>query len=121
MDPRLRAVLASRADYPDVPPWTLRETLAREKEAIGFYLSGHPAERLGVELSRFGVITTAMLLSSEPWSRVRLGGMVEQQHPPPALPGGGGAHQARRARAQHDGVVLAGMGRGLRLRHGARR
>ena len=77
MDPRLRAVLASRADYPDVPPWTLRETLAREKEAIGFYLSGHPAERLGVELSRFGVITTAMLLSSEPWSRVRLGGMVE--------------------------------------------
>ena len=29
---------------PDVPPWNRRESLAFEKEALGFYVSGHPLE-----------------------------------------------------------------------------
>ncbi len=29
---------------PDVEPWTLRETLARERELIGMYLSAHPLD-----------------------------------------------------------------------------
>ena len=29
---------------PDVPPWSERETLEREKALVGFYISGHPLE-----------------------------------------------------------------------------
>ncbi len=36
----------------------------------------------------------------------RLAVVIQQQHAPPALPGGRRAEQARRARAQHDGVIV---------------
>jgi DNA polymerase-3 subunit alpha len=64
-------------DYPEVEPWDLRETLSREKQSLGFYVSGHPLDRYGVELSRFDVVSTSALAGMEPWSRVRAGGMVE--------------------------------------------
>ena len=47
------APTASRLeDYPQVETWDLRDTLAREKQSLGFYVSGHPLDRYGVELSR---------------------------------------------------------------------
>ena len=64
-------------DYPKVEPWDLRETLAREKEALGFYVSGHPLDRYGVELARFEVVKAGGLAGMDPWSRVRVCGMVE--------------------------------------------
>ena len=39
--------------YPMCEPWDLRETLVREKQSLGFYVSGNPLDRYGVELSRF--------------------------------------------------------------------
>ena len=38
---------------PDVPEWSLHEMLAREKEALGFYVSGHPMERYRDEVNAF--------------------------------------------------------------------
>ncbi len=67
----------TNAEYPNASPWDLRETLVREKEALGFYVSGHPLERYGVELSRFDVTPTAQLMTGEPWAKVRACGMVE--------------------------------------------
>ncbi len=67
----------SRDEYPKAEPWDLRETLTREKEALGFYVSGHPLDRYGVELSRFEVLPTAGLPSMDAWSKVRVAGMVE--------------------------------------------
>ena len=46
---------------PDVPPWTEAERLAREKEVIGFFISGHPLERFRSETELFGTRTTATL------------------------------------------------------------
>jgi DNA polymerase-3 subunit alpha len=46
---------------PDVPPWTEAERLAREKEVIGFFISGHPLERYRHEAVLFGSRTTATL------------------------------------------------------------
>src|SRR5262249_20433690 len=40
-------------EYPQAEPWDLRSTLAREKQALGFYVSGHPLDRYGKELRRF--------------------------------------------------------------------
>jgi DNA polymerase-3 subunit alpha len=46
---------------PDVPPWTEAERLAKEKEVLGFFISGHPLERFRDEVELFGTRTTATL------------------------------------------------------------
>jgi DNA polymerase III subunit alpha len=47
--------------YPDIPAWTEAERLAREKEVLGFFISGHPLERFREEAELFGTRTTATL------------------------------------------------------------
>ncbi|MFO7769472.1 MAG: DNA polymerase III subunit alpha [bacterium] len=44
---------AGRLDLPDLEPWSLHDMLTREKEALGFYVSGHPLERYRDEVSSF--------------------------------------------------------------------
>jgi DNA polymerase-3 subunit alpha len=46
---------------PAVPEWTEAERLAREKELVGFFVSGHPLNRFAVEVALFGTQTTADL------------------------------------------------------------
>ena len=46
---------------PDVAPWSEAERLTREKEVIGFFISGHPLERFREEVGLFGSRTTATL------------------------------------------------------------
>ncbi len=46
---------------PDMPPWTEAERLTREKEVLGFFISGHPLERFREEVELFGTRTTATL------------------------------------------------------------
>jgi DNA polymerase-3 subunit alpha len=46
---------------PAVPEWTEAERLAREKELVGFFVSGHPLNRFAVEAALFGTHTTAEL------------------------------------------------------------
>jgi len=64
-------------DYPQRDPWDLRETLKREKQALGFYVSGHPLDRYGKELRRFEVTPTAELSGLTQWAKVRVAGVVE--------------------------------------------
>jgi DNA polymerase-3 subunit alpha len=45
----------------DIPPWTEAERLAKEKEVLGFFISGHPLERFRDEVELFGTRTTATL------------------------------------------------------------
>jgi DNA polymerase-3 subunit alpha len=45
--------------YPDVEPWGAKQLLAFEKEALGFYVSGHPLDRYRSELGRWANATTA--------------------------------------------------------------
>ncbi|MEP6571209.1 MAG: DNA polymerase III subunit alpha [Gemmatimonadota bacterium] len=46
---------------PDVPAWSEAERLTREKEVLGFFISGHPLERFRPEVELFGTRTTATL------------------------------------------------------------
>jgi DNA polymerase-3 subunit alpha len=46
---------------PDVARWPESERLAREKEILGFFISGHPLERYRDELRAFEAVTTANL------------------------------------------------------------
>jgi len=50
-----------RLELPDVPPWTEAERLAKEKEVLGFFISGHPLGRFREEVELFGTRTTATL------------------------------------------------------------
>ena len=53
--------LPALPDLPDLPPWTEAERLAKEKEVLGFFISGHPLERFRQEVELFGSRTTATL------------------------------------------------------------
>ncbi len=52
---------ARRTTLPEVPPWSEAERLAKEKEVLGFFISGHPLERFRSEAELFGSRTTATL------------------------------------------------------------
>jgi len=46
---------------PDVAEWTEQDRLAREKELVGFFVSGHPLGRFATEVELFATHTTAEL------------------------------------------------------------
>ena len=50
-----------RPPLPDTPSWTERERLSREKEVLGFFISGHPLNDFRNEVQLFGNRTTATL------------------------------------------------------------
>ncbi|MGH7532953.1 MAG: DNA polymerase III subunit alpha, partial [Gemmatimonadales bacterium] len=54
-------VRAHTAGLPEVPSWTEAERLMKEKEVLGFFISGHPLERWRTEVELFGTRTTATL------------------------------------------------------------
>jgi DNA polymerase-3 subunit alpha len=60
---------------PELPPWPEAERLAREKEVLGFFISGHPLEPYRAEVELFGTRTTATLGQ---WSEqaVRVAGVI---------------------------------------------
>lgn len=43
-------------DIPEIAPWTERENLAREREVIGFYVTGHPLRKFELEYKSFATI-----------------------------------------------------------------
>jgi DNA polymerase-3 subunit alpha len=75
---------------PDVPPWGAEEELRAEREAIGFFITGHPLDRYEQDLRRFTNATTGTLRTRLPAPapgterngrpdnrpRVRLGGVI---------------------------------------------
>ncbi|MEO6057850.1 MAG: DNA polymerase III subunit alpha [Gemmatimonadales bacterium] len=50
-----------REGLPDIPAWSEAERLVKEKEVLGFFISGHPLERFRDEVELFGTRTTATL------------------------------------------------------------
>ncbi len=50
-----------RDTLPEVPEWSEAERLAKEKEVLGFFISGHPLERFRAEVEVFGTRTTSTL------------------------------------------------------------
>ena len=84
----------------DVPRWKVREQLAQEKTALGFYLSGHPYQEFATELSNF--------------VKHKLADITQDIITPPSGNGGGyGNGGGRRNNAKS--LVLAGMVSGVRI------
>ncbi|HEX7052259.1 MAG TPA: DNA polymerase III subunit alpha [Longimicrobiales bacterium] len=110
---------------PDVEPWTETVRLAREKETLGFFISGHPLDRYREEIAVFGDINTANLRehrdrkvelacvitgvsrqiskrSGDEWGRIT----VEDFHGTATVLAFGEAWAACRDRAAQDAAVL---------------
>jgi len=84
----------------DVPRWKMREQLAQEKTALGFYLSGHPYQEFAAELAHF--------------VKHKLADITPDIVAPPSGNGGGyGNGGGRRNNAKP--LVLAGMVSGVRI------
>jgi DNA polymerase-3 subunit alpha len=60
-DPGTATAPVPDVPLPEVPPWPEAERLAREKEVVGFFISGHPLEPFRDEVTLFGTRTTATL------------------------------------------------------------
>ncbi|MCC6646462.1 MAG: DNA polymerase III subunit alpha [Polyangiaceae bacterium] len=84
------AAASVEGEYPgeSVPAWDSRETLQREKQSLGFYVSGHPLDRYGKDLSRFDVTKTTALPELADWAAVKVAGTVEGLSERPAKTGG---------------------------------
>ncbi|HEX7665872.1 MAG TPA: DNA polymerase III subunit alpha, partial [Polyangiaceae bacterium] len=65
---------SSAGDYTAVvEPWDRLEMLQREKQSLGFYVSGHPLERYlkgGAALAKIGAVPTVDCSSMDDWSMV---------------------------------------------------
>lgn len=63
-------------DLPEVEEWSMPERLAFEKEAIGFFLTGHPLREYEGELKRCGVVNIQNILELTDTSEVTVGGLI---------------------------------------------
>jgi DNA polymerase-3 subunit alpha len=65
--------------YPTVEPWTHKQLLAFEKEALGFYISGHPLDRYRADLVRYANATTVDFQTGRRGvGEAAIGGVVSQ-------------------------------------------
>jgi DNA polymerase-3 subunit alpha len=65
-----------RHTLPDIPEWGEKELLTFEKEAIGFYITGHPLDRHEADVKRLGTADTSTLAEKPDRSEVRICGIV---------------------------------------------
>ena len=56
--------------------WPERERLAKEKEAIGFYITGHPLARYEADVKRWATHTCASLANARGFEKVAVAGIV---------------------------------------------
>lgn len=64
---------------PELPPveeWDPRQLLAFEKEALGFYFSGHPLNRFRDIIDKFANANAVTIKEAEDGAPVRIGGLI---------------------------------------------
>jgi len=67
---------ANLPPLPDVEPWPSADRLRREKEVLGFYISGHPLDRVRAQLEAFSRHSAGSLADVDAGTEVTLGGVV---------------------------------------------
>ncbi|KPK99346.1 MAG: DNA polymerase III subunit alpha [candidate division Zixibacteria bacterium SM23_73_3] len=62
----------------DVPEWPISEILSKEKEMLGFYVSGHPLTRYEEELKIFVTRDTQTIEDAKDGEELYIGGVITQ-------------------------------------------
>ncbi|HYS11549.1 MAG TPA: DNA polymerase III subunit alpha [Myxococcales bacterium] len=68
---------ASEERVPGKEEWGERERLALEKQALGFYITGHPLARYAEDVKRFATHTCASLATARGFEKVAVAGIVQ--------------------------------------------
>ncbi|HKE19939.1 MAG TPA: DNA polymerase III subunit alpha [Kofleriaceae bacterium] len=94
LEPAVPAAEAGAADpgerYPEVEAWTPKQLLGFEKEALGFYISGHPLDRYRADLSRYaGAVTVDFAEGRRAPGETAVGGVVSAYRERPTKRGDG--------------------------------
>jgi DNA polymerase-3 subunit alpha len=76
-------------DYPDCGDYSQKERLSMEKEAVGFYLSGHPLDPYEKDAKAFGAIPSSELKSVRHLQEISIVGMVTELRERPLKSGKG--------------------------------
>lgn len=71
-----QGVNADQPTLPDVKPWSQGEQLAKEKELLGFYFSGHPLSKYHLELQMFSRPTLDKIHSLSDKTEVKVGVII---------------------------------------------
>ncbi len=66
----------SEPNLPDVKPWSEKEKLAKEREVIGFYVTGHPLKKYQVEYRSFATVHLGETEEMENVDSVRACGVI---------------------------------------------
>lgn len=61
---------------PEIPRWSHGEALAKEKELLGFYASGHPLDKYRAEIDTFSTVRIGEEIDLREGAEVRVGGMI---------------------------------------------
>jgi DNA polymerase-3 subunit alpha len=72
--------VSAAGDYVTTTAWDRRELLVRERQSLGFYVSGHPLERYvkgEAGLAKLGAVPANECSGMDDWAPVKLCGMVE--------------------------------------------
>ncbi|MFC1866968.1 DNA polymerase III subunit alpha [Thermodesulfobacteriota bacterium] len=64
-------------EFADIDEWNEKEKLKKEKEALGFYISGHPLDEFKGEVKRFTTCAIQDLLGLKDKSQVSVAGVIE--------------------------------------------
>jgi len=84
----------SAGDYAENEAWDRREMLVRERQSLGFYVSGHPLDRYlkgEAGLAKLAAVPIAQCCRMEDWAQVKVVGMVEGYREKVFKDGGGKA------------------------------
>jgi len=65
----------SEPPLPNIPEWNHRQKLAMEKEALGFYFSGHPLDDYEKEMESFAVVDSSSLSDKSDGIQIMLCGL----------------------------------------------
>jgi len=63
---------------PDIPEWPESVILANEKEMLGFYVTGHPLQRVKAELRSYTSASSSVLVERRDGEEVTIGGLVNK-------------------------------------------
>jgi len=69
--------VSARASRQAVSAWTVKERLAAEKEALGFYVTGHPLDKYEREIRRLTDLTSVDLANVPDGKQVAVAGVVQ--------------------------------------------
>lgn len=69
---------AIQLHLPEIPSWTRAEELAREKELMGFYASGHPLDKSRFEIEALGTYQPGEKSQPRDGAEIRIGGMISE-------------------------------------------